>query len=156
MKLLSRVLLFAIPWTVAYQVPPSMEFPGKNTGVGCHFLLQEIFLIQGLNPDLPHYRQMLYHLSYLFSLGKYKKELANDRQCRTKPNMKNNSVAWQACFKMSTTHCQYFPLPWVLMNVHDCFGNYPFISLCFSFLILRRLQPMGSQRVGHDLVTKQQ
>ena len=27
-------------------------FPGKNTGVGCHFLLQGIFLAQGLNPGL--------------------------------------------------------------------------------------------------------
>ena len=26
--------------------------PGKNTGMGCHFLLQEIFLIQGSNPYL--------------------------------------------------------------------------------------------------------
>ena len=26
-------------------------FPGKNTGVDCHSLLQGIFLIQGLNPD---------------------------------------------------------------------------------------------------------
>ena len=26
MKSLSRVRLFAIPWTVTYQVPPSMEF----------------------------------------------------------------------------------------------------------------------------------
>ena len=32
---LSHVLLFATPWTVARQ-----DFPGKNTGVGCHFLLQ--------------------------------------------------------------------------------------------------------------------
>ena len=36
------------------------DFPGKNTGVGCHFLLQEIFLTQGLNPGLPHCRKMLY------------------------------------------------------------------------------------------------
>ena len=28
------------------------DSPGKNTGVGCHFLLQEIFPIQGLNPCL--------------------------------------------------------------------------------------------------------
>ena len=27
-------------------------FPGKNSGVGCHFLLQRIFLIQGSNPHL--------------------------------------------------------------------------------------------------------
>ena len=28
------------------------DFPGKNTGVGCQFLLQGIFLTQGLNPRL--------------------------------------------------------------------------------------------------------
>ena len=28
------------------------DFPGKNTGVGCHFLLQRIFLTQGWNPCL--------------------------------------------------------------------------------------------------------
>ena len=38
--------------------------PGKNTGVGCHFLLQGIFPTQGSNPGLPHYRQTLYHLSH--------------------------------------------------------------------------------------------
>ena len=31
-------------------------FPGKNTRVGCHFLLQEIFLTQALNLGLPHCR----------------------------------------------------------------------------------------------------
>ena len=41
---LSHVQLFAhfCPW----------NFPGKNTGVGCHFILQGIFLIQGSNPRL--------------------------------------------------------------------------------------------------------
>jgi len=32
--------------------------------VGCHALLQEIFLTQGLNPGLLHCRQILYHLSH--------------------------------------------------------------------------------------------
>ena len=32
--------------------------------MSCHSLLQEIFLTQGLNPDLPHFRQILYHLSH--------------------------------------------------------------------------------------------
>ena len=36
---------------------------GKNTGVGCHALLQGIFPTQGSNPGLPHYRRILYHLS---------------------------------------------------------------------------------------------
>ena len=39
-------------------------FPGKNTGVGCHFLLQGIFPTQGSNPGLLHCRQILYRLSY--------------------------------------------------------------------------------------------
>ena len=68
-KLFSCVQLLATPWTAAYQAPPSMgftkfavsikmsdslqphglwptrlfcpwDFPGKNTGVGCHFLLK--------------------------------------------------------------------------------------------------------------------
>ena len=40
------------------------DFPGKNPGVGCHFLLQDIFLTQGLNPGLLHCRQTLYRLNH--------------------------------------------------------------------------------------------
>ena len=40
------------------------DSPGKNSGVGCHALLQGIFPSQGLNPGLPHCRQILYHLSH--------------------------------------------------------------------------------------------
>ena len=32
--------------------------------MGCHSLLQGIFLTQGLNPGLPNWRQILYHLSH--------------------------------------------------------------------------------------------
>ena len=46
--------------------------PGKNTGVGCHPLLQGIFLTQGSNPGLPQCRQILYRLSYLGSPRKSK------------------------------------------------------------------------------------
>ena len=64
-KLFSRVELFVTPWTVAYHVKiHPWDFPSKNTGVGCHFLLQRNFPTQGLNPDLPHYKQTLYRLSY--------------------------------------------------------------------------------------------
>ena len=44
------------------RLPCPWDSPGKNTGVRCHFLLQGIFPTQGLNPGLPHYRQMLYSL----------------------------------------------------------------------------------------------
>ena len=36
------------------------SFPGKNTGGGCHFLLQGIFLTKGLNPQ----PQLLYFLHW--------------------------------------------------------------------------------------------
>ena len=51
---------FATPWTVTCQTPLSMDFPGKNSGVGCHFLLQGIFLTKGSNLLLLHCRQIVY------------------------------------------------------------------------------------------------
>ena len=42
--MLSCVQLFATPWTVAHKAALPWAFPGKNTGVGCYFLLQGIFL----------------------------------------------------------------------------------------------------------------
>ena len=36
------------------RLPCPWDSPGKNTGVGCHALLQGIFPTQGLNPGLPH------------------------------------------------------------------------------------------------------
>ena len=58
-KSLSRAQLFATPW-----LRHPWDFPGKSTGVGCHFLLQGIFPTQGSNPGLLHCRQTLYHLSH--------------------------------------------------------------------------------------------
>ena len=49
---LSHVWLFVTPWTVAHHAPCRWDFPGKNTGMGCHFLLQEIFPTHGLNGHL--------------------------------------------------------------------------------------------------------
>ena len=54
---LSCVRLFVTPWTVAHQAPLSMNSPGKNTGVGCHALLQGIFLTQGLSLGLLYFLQ---------------------------------------------------------------------------------------------------
>ena len=63
------------PWTIScHSLQPhglypawvlcSWNFPGKNTGVGCHFLLQGIFPTQGSNSCflyLLHCRRILYH-----------------------------------------------------------------------------------------------
>ena len=65
----SHVQLFVTPQTAAHQAPLSMDSPGKNTGVGCHALLQGIFLTQELNWGLPHYRRILYQLNYQGSPG---------------------------------------------------------------------------------------
>ena len=56
-----------------YSPPGSSPWnsPGNNPGVGCHFLLQGIFLTQGSNLQLLrllHSRQILYHLSHQGSL----------------------------------------------------------------------------------------
>ena len=51
---LSHVQLFVTP----------RNSPGQNIGVGSCSLLQGIFPTQGLNPGLPHCRQILYQLSH--------------------------------------------------------------------------------------------
>ena len=68
-KLLSHIWLFVGPWTVAPRLLCPCNSPGKNTGVGSHSLLQWIFLTQGSNPGVRHYRQMLYPLSHQGSPG---------------------------------------------------------------------------------------
>ena len=49
--------------TVACLLCP-WDFPGKNTGVGCHALFQGIFPTQESNQGLLHCRQIIYQLSY--------------------------------------------------------------------------------------------
>ena len=63
-KLLCCGWLFATPWTSLPGFSVHRDSPGKNTGVGCHALLQGTFPTQGLNPGLPHCRQIPSHLSH--------------------------------------------------------------------------------------------
>ena len=45
------------PWTIARQAPLSMGFPRQEyCSRGGHFLLQGIFLTQGLNPHLLYWQ----------------------------------------------------------------------------------------------------
>ena len=50
---------------VARQTPLSVDFRSKNTGVGCHFPLQGIFPIQGLNQRLLLWQADCLPLSHL-------------------------------------------------------------------------------------------
>ena len=54
------------PWTAVHQggLLCPWVFPGKDTGMGCHFLLQGIFPTQGSNLGLLHCREILYWLGY--------------------------------------------------------------------------------------------
>ena len=66
--MLSHSLMSDSLWPHGLYSPPGFsvhgDSPGKNIGVCCHALLQEIFPTQGLNPGLLHWRQILYHLSH--------------------------------------------------------------------------------------------
>ena len=67
--LVSKLLYyFTTLWTVACRLLCPWDFPGKNTGVDCHFLLQGIFMTQGSNASLLHCRQLLYQLCHQGSI----------------------------------------------------------------------------------------
>ena len=73
------------------------DSPGKNTGMGCHSLLQGIFLAQGLNPGLLTCRQILYYLSYQGSTRCYyrvptKPAVVSDKRNRPSSNTEVHRV----------------------------------------------------------------
>ena len=53
MKSFSRVRLFATPWTVAYQVPPSMGFSRQEYWSGLPFSSPEDLPNPGIEPGSP-------------------------------------------------------------------------------------------------------
>ena len=71
--------------------PCLWDYPVKNTGGGCHFLLLGIFPTQELNPGLLHCRQILYRLSYKGSLVVYSGSKPDIERLKSK-------LLWRACF----------------------------------------------------------
>ena len=72
------------------------DSPGKNTGVGCHAILQGIFPTQGLNLGLLYCRWILYHLSHQGSpriLEWVAYQLSRESSC---PGIKLGSPAFHA------------------------------------------------------------
>ena len=71
-------LTFGPGWVLVAQLCPTLcdpmdcspagssvwDFSGKDTGVGCHFLLQGIFQTQGVESESPALQQVLYWLNY--------------------------------------------------------------------------------------------
>ena len=61
-EVIQSCLTFCDPWTVVSPAPIGLS--RQDPGLGCNFLLQGIFLTQGLNLGLPPFRQTLYLLSH--------------------------------------------------------------------------------------------
>ena len=144
------------------------DSPGKNTGAGCHTLLQGIFPTQGSNPGLLHCRQILYHLShqgsprilewvaYPFSRGSSWPRKRTGVSCTAGRFF----TSWEV-YQGSPS----FTLRFLLLFIHQIH-----FSICYEFPLEKamaphsstlawkiprmekpgRLQSMGSQRVGHD------
>ena len=58
-----RAKLLQLCWTlcnpmdyIAHQAPRAWDSPGKTTGIHCHFLLQGIFLTQGLSSSILYHK----------------------------------------------------------------------------------------------------
>ena len=60
-QLLSRVLLFVTPWTVARQAPPSMGFPGQEYWSGLPFPFPGDLPNSGIESMFPALQADLYH-----------------------------------------------------------------------------------------------
>ena len=72
------------------------DSPDKNTGVGCHALPHGILPTQGLNPGLPHCRQILYRLSPQGSPRILEWEAIPSPADLPNPGIKLGSPAYQA------------------------------------------------------------
>ena len=104
---LSHVQLFLTPWTAVCQAPLRMEFPGKNPGAGCHFLLQGIFLTQGSNPRLLH---LLHWRAGLFTPEPPGKPIEEDTPDECKPKERHVSgfnVTWNKNSRWSFCNWHY-------------------------------------------------
>ena len=78
----------------------SWNSPGKNIGVGNHFLLQGILLIQRLNTGLLHCRQILYHLNHQRSRW----QTSDCNLLSSKSFMVWNSSRWLQCGRINFEH----------------------------------------------------
>ena len=83
----------AILGTVATRLLCPWNSPGKNTGVGCHSLLQGIFLTQGSNLGLLHCRQILYRLRHYYTWAEV--------------------ISVQFSSFQSLSHVRLFATPWI-------------------------------------------
>ena len=152
------------PWTVASRLFCPWDSPGKNTRVGCHFLLQGIFPTQGSYPCLLHWPVSSLPLSHQ---GKQDLKSASTK-ARAQGIYRVTNEAWLEGLR--------YGLPWWLSgkeirpaNARDA-GSVPGLGWspekgngnplqysCLENPMNRgawRATSMGSQSVGHELATE--
>ena len=115
------VWLFATPWTLAHQVPLSMEFSRQEYWSWLPFPSSGDVPNPGIKSSLPHYRQIPYHLSHqrrfiLLSLYDF------------------NTESWGCICTFFSYSC------WLLSHYGAIATVYPLAcwrkSGCFSFVLL--------------------
>ena len=124
-----------------------MDFPGKNTGVGFYFLLQGIFLTQGLNQGLLCYRQIFFTI---WAIREAHKGWRPDLRCilswdsLTIDCSMSQAIAhmiWDTLEqkfspnkrKAKTIKCSCTPLVWVLLMACNLEAQTFWESHCFLF-----------------------
>ena len=114
------------------------DSPGKNTRVGCYFLLQGLFPTQGLNPGLPHHRWILYYLSHQGSPNLGQNHL---RSCwRGEPPGLSNWIflVWVQCTNQSASAGWSITL--VILSSHESLGlGYQSEAITYGFYFQRSL-----------------
>jgi len=94
------------------------DFPGKNTGVGCHFLLQGIFLTQELNPHLPASPALAGGFFTTEPPGKPRLCVANSKFQKPIQTMRFHSISTFILAKFLKNN-QYYPiLPSAVLNIN--------------------------------------
>ena len=136
------------------------DFPGKTTGVGCDSLLQGLFWTQGLNPGLPRCRQLDFPDS---SIGK--ESACNPGDPGWNPGWGRSAgegigypldYSWPSLVAQLIKNLLATRETWVRsLGWEDPLEKQMAIhSSCLAWKIPwtgepSRLQPVGSQRVGH-------
>ena len=134
---LSRVRLFATPWTVAHQALLSMEFLRQEYWTGCHFLLQGITPTQGLSSPLLH---LLYWQADSFSLSRTNNSPTNNSTIVENSYLGTHFHLWKTWFTNFTNAVQ--PSHFCMLKHHfwqiillPCLWTPPFLSSVFLFVL---------------------